>query len=505
MLFDLDDFKRFNDEGGHAAGDAVLAQVARAATRVLRAGEELFRVGGDEFALVVTGGADAGRQVADRVQEALGAQTRGGSLPTISAGVATYPPTRAEPAELLAAADDALYASKRRRQVTRFQNPASWRHERRRAGAGRHPSPGRPPRPSTALRRRRPGPADAAADDLRADRHRGRRGEDGRGRARRDRRTAAGRDRARHRPARRRRPDALPPAQGRPGDELDRRRPAHRDGRRGCRRRPAARARTRCCGSRSARSSCSPSSSGSPAASRTGPFEPRAGGLVGRAAAALRERPAAAARDRARPAGAAAPHLRADRRRARRRARVEGLRHRDALAARAAVRGRARAGDRAGPAARPERRVRLPPPRRRQDRDPRPRAAEARAARRLRAAPDADAHAARRAAAARRRPAPRRGAAGRPRPSRALGRPRLPRRARRPRTSRSRPGSSPSPTCSTRSRATAPTAPPAAGTTRQRRSSPAGAGSSTRRSSTPSGSASPRCARSGESSRRPRA
>ena len=113
VLFDLDDFKRFNDSGGHAAGDAVLAQVARVATRVLRAGEELFRIGGDEFAVVVAGGADAGTQVADRIQGALQAQTRGGSLPTISAGVATYPADATGGAPLLAAADSALYASKR--------------------------------------------------------------------------------------------------------------------------------------------------------------------------------------------------------------------------------------------------------------------------------------------------------------------------------------------------------------------------------------------------------
>ena len=114
VVFDLDDFKRFNDAGGHAAGDAVLAQVARAATRVLRNGEELFRIGGDEFVVVVEGDTEAGWQVANRIQGALEAQTRGGSLPTISAGVATYPDDAGRAAELLAAADAALYASKRR-------------------------------------------------------------------------------------------------------------------------------------------------------------------------------------------------------------------------------------------------------------------------------------------------------------------------------------------------------------------------------------------------------
>ena len=114
VLFDLDDFKRFNDMGGHAAGDDVLAQVARTAGRVLRAGEEVFRVGGDEFAIVVAGGPEAGVQVAERIREALDVQTRGGSLPTISAGVATFPADAGTKNDLLAAADKALYRSKQR-------------------------------------------------------------------------------------------------------------------------------------------------------------------------------------------------------------------------------------------------------------------------------------------------------------------------------------------------------------------------------------------------------
>ena len=222
VLFDLDDFKRFNDSGGHAAGDAVLAQVARAATRVLRVGEELFRVGGDEFAVVVDGGAEAGAQVADRIQGALQAQTRGGSLPTISAGVATYPHDATGGAALVAAADGALYASKRR-----GKSRVSSTRPRGGASAGERGSadpipPGRPPRPPRALRRRRPEPADAAADDVRTGRHRDR-GRHDRGRcARRDRRPAARCRRARHRPAGHRRADAVPAPEGRPGHRLDR-------------------------------------------------------------------------------------------------------------------------------------------------------------------------------------------------------------------------------------------------------------------------------------------
>ena len=114
VLFDLNDFKRWNDSRGHAAGDAVLAQVGRAAARVLRAGEELFRVGGDEFAVVVDGGTVAGVQIVERVTSALAAQSRGGSLPTVSAGVAVYPDDARTKTELVIAADNALYAAKRR-------------------------------------------------------------------------------------------------------------------------------------------------------------------------------------------------------------------------------------------------------------------------------------------------------------------------------------------------------------------------------------------------------
>ena len=155
VLFDLDDFKRVNDTDGHAAGDAVLAQVARTAARVLRAGEELFRVGGDEFAVVVSGGVEAGLHVAERIRSTLAAQTRGGPLPTISAGVATFPLDGRRAPELLAAAERALYASKGRR-ASRVSNI----RPRSGASAGER-RPAEPPFPSAGLR----GPRVLLVDD----------------------------------------------------------------------------------------------------------------------------------------------------------------------------------------------------------------------------------------------------------------------------------------------------------------------------------------------------
>src|SRR3954465_2002624 len=70
ILFDFDGFKAVNDEHGHPIGDAVLRAVAEACARVVRDGDCLARIGGDEFALVAPGAAGAG---VERIVEALGA------------------------------------------------------------------------------------------------------------------------------------------------------------------------------------------------------------------------------------------------------------------------------------------------------------------------------------------------------------------------------------------------------------------------------------------------
>ena len=57
-VIDLDDFKAVNDRGGHAAGDRLLVELAGAWTASLRPGDLLARFGGDEFVLLIAGGAD---------------------------------------------------------------------------------------------------------------------------------------------------------------------------------------------------------------------------------------------------------------------------------------------------------------------------------------------------------------------------------------------------------------------------------------------------------------
>lgn len=107
LLVDVDGFKEVNDQRGHLAGDEVLRRLAVALTGALRDGDELYRVGGDEFAalLYVRSEADA-MHVADRLLDA----ASGAGAP-VSIGVAL---SAAEPATVLRErADQALYGAKR--------------------------------------------------------------------------------------------------------------------------------------------------------------------------------------------------------------------------------------------------------------------------------------------------------------------------------------------------------------------------------------------------------
>ena len=113
VLVDLDEFKEINDTKGHAVGDRVLVAVASVLDSHARTGEEVFRIGGDEFAVVVRGNADAAARAAERFRKAVESFDGPEALPAVSVGVASFPDHGEEKDALLAHADEALYAAKR--------------------------------------------------------------------------------------------------------------------------------------------------------------------------------------------------------------------------------------------------------------------------------------------------------------------------------------------------------------------------------------------------------
>jgi len=114
-MFDVDHFKLVNDRYGHAVGDRVLQLIAARAASVVRGGDLVGRLGGEEFGILMPGAAlEEAAHVAERLREAMETVAElDESLPgvTISIGIAAREGQRTAK-ELLAAADVALYAAK---------------------------------------------------------------------------------------------------------------------------------------------------------------------------------------------------------------------------------------------------------------------------------------------------------------------------------------------------------------------------------------------------------
>lgn len=127
MVFDIDDFKRYNDDFGHEVGDEVLKETVALLRSVIRRGDHVFRIGGDEFVVIFAddraakGGAppESIEVIADRFRRGVG-QLRlarlgkeGPGRISISAGVATFPWDGLDGPTLLAHADRLALESKR--------------------------------------------------------------------------------------------------------------------------------------------------------------------------------------------------------------------------------------------------------------------------------------------------------------------------------------------------------------------------------------------------------
>ena len=116
--FDLDGFKAINDRHGHAAGDAVLIEIARRAHSVLRASDTIARMGGDEFAVLMPTAASA-QDAMNVAKRLLGVAGRPVAIENdavsvgMSVGIAVYPTDGEDPSAVLNSADHAMYRAKR--------------------------------------------------------------------------------------------------------------------------------------------------------------------------------------------------------------------------------------------------------------------------------------------------------------------------------------------------------------------------------------------------------
>jgi diguanylate cyclase (GGDEF)-like protein len=116
LMIDLDGFKGVNDRWGHAAGDRVLAQVARRARECVRASDTIGRLGGDEFMAILPEASPEGAiQVAEKIVRALAEPyplEPGEARLGASVGVAHFPADGTDAEAVQRAADAALYRAK---------------------------------------------------------------------------------------------------------------------------------------------------------------------------------------------------------------------------------------------------------------------------------------------------------------------------------------------------------------------------------------------------------
>jgi len=133
VMFDIDHFKKINDTHGHLAGDYALLTLADVVTGTIRQEDVFARYGGEEFAVIcrgvdLLGAAAFGERIRRMVSAQLFVYQETELKVTVSVGVAAVTDVgMREPAELIAAADEALYHAKRsgRNQVVSAGSPVA--------------------------------------------------------------------------------------------------------------------------------------------------------------------------------------------------------------------------------------------------------------------------------------------------------------------------------------------------------------------------------------------
>ena len=117
LMFDIDYFKDINDAHGHDAGDSILSQVGELLLQRIRSGDFIFRYGGEEFLMILSGSTKEGAlKVADKIRKNIESHSfvinkKQPLNVTVSAGVAFHE-GHPDYSRLIATADKALYKAK---------------------------------------------------------------------------------------------------------------------------------------------------------------------------------------------------------------------------------------------------------------------------------------------------------------------------------------------------------------------------------------------------------
>jgi diguanylate cyclase (GGDEF)-like protein len=119
LFLDLDRFKRVNDTMGHAAGDALLVEVAKRLTDTVREEDTIARLGGDEFVVLLEGPTHEHdvNAIADKIHQILHEPYRLGTQSatvSVSIGTSLFPDDGRDPDTLLGHADSSMYDAKKR-------------------------------------------------------------------------------------------------------------------------------------------------------------------------------------------------------------------------------------------------------------------------------------------------------------------------------------------------------------------------------------------------------
>lgn len=128
LFMDLDKFKQVNDTYGHLVGDELLKLVGERLSSVIRTGDTIARVGGDEFTAVLNGIKDQSdvaklaTRIVDTIEKPFVIDEHKINI-SISVGVCLFPANGHEVDELLTKADKAMYKAKREKSKIQFYEP----------------------------------------------------------------------------------------------------------------------------------------------------------------------------------------------------------------------------------------------------------------------------------------------------------------------------------------------------------------------------------------------